>query len=1141
MSLRTTRWLGAGAVSLMIVALAPGARATTYVNRSNQNDPNSVAPRTIYSDTTWSPANGPYVIEDTVTITSSTRLTIQASAAVQVKPEEGIHVDGEIVAAGATFNRIGSSGHWLGIYLGPSSGASTLVNCSFTFTGSTTGYATPHGTQAAAIYVDRCNPIIQGCTFAQVADDSIELYDSNASVNTCVFQVPTVGHFCIYNDTAMCFPVVSGNAWTGLAQNGISVAPGTIYSGRWRKAGDNFPWIVRNQIFVQALMIDPGAQVQVAGSTILVEGQLTADGASANHIVFTAYGRPNAAGGNWNGILFDGGTVGTLNYCEIRYAGSSAGLGYPAASKTAAVYVNSGNVSITNSIIANSQTNGIEYASAAGQFGGGPQTSALKNNAFEAVAATYYAVKYDDPDCYCDVAGNSASGSGYLGIGVAGGEITTGPTWRKGGADFPYILRGQVTVGDQHVLNIAAGVRVEASNGAGITANGELNATGTALNPIVFTSGKASPVPGDFGGIDINSSGAISDVTYCHIEYSSSPALSVADVGTDVTYNTFLNPAGTCIQMSAATGNILNNTFTNVPIGQYAVTYDGPNVMPNIANNAATGPGYLGVKLSGGAMTASGTLQLPGSGLAYYLSSDLTVGTGQTAYFDPGNTFYIQGAGIYVNGVLHAIGAANARITFTSAKASPAPGDWEGIFIGATASGSEVEFSNVMYAGAAPNSGLAASCRADGSSPDFDHLAISHGLTHGILLNHSNSAVAACDFQDINGASYAVYLSSSDCFPMCNNDTASGSGHLGIRANPGTISNVNGFWRKPGPNFPWFLGGDFTVAANATLSIDPGVTVKMLNAGLYISGKIAASGSSSDRITFTSQAASPAGGDWKGIYIGPTAAFPSLGWLDIAYAGATLGTYHSAATKAALFLDDINTPIPNCRIAYSAYNGIELYSSDAPIRNCLLDHNAYAGVLASSGSNPDIYNCTIGNGAYGVVFTDSAPDITNSIIYNTAIGISKGGATNANVSHNDLYANGGSYAGMPDQTGLNGNTTADPLFANFAAGNFRLSYGSPCINTGANSAVAAGNTDLDGAARIQAATVDKGAYEYPAIVSFTLADVEKALGISAGVQAAAPSDLARLNVASQGDSAGEVDTADAIALARKVAGADPNP
>ena len=50
-----------------------------------------------------------------------------------------------------------------------------------------------------------------------------------------------------------------------------------------------------------------------------------------------------------------------------------------------------------------------------------------------------------------------------------------------------------------------------------------------------------------------------------------------------------------------------------------------------------------------------------------------------------------------------------------------------------------------------------------------------------------------------------------------------------------------------------------------------------------------------------------------------------------------------------------------------------------------------------------------------------------------------------NVSCSDIYGNaGGNYVGIPDQTSLNGNISADPLFCDTANGDFSLQASSPC-------------------------------------------------------------------------------------------------
>jgi hypothetical protein len=81
--------------------------------------------------------------------------------------------------------------------------------------------------------------------------------------------------------------------------------------------------------------------------------------------------------------------------------------------------------------------------------------------------------------------------------------------------------------------------------------------------------------------------------------------------------------------------------------------------------------------------------------------------------------------------------------------------------------------------------------------------------------------------------------------------------------------------------------------------------------------------------------------------------------------------------------------------------------------------------------------------------------------------------------NNDVFASGGAtYGGIcSDQTGSNGNISADPLFVK-APANLRLTSGSPAINAGTNSAPDLPSKDLAGKPRIVGGTVDMGAYEF---------------------------------------------------------------
>jgi Right handed beta helix region len=87
-------------------------------------------------------------------------------------------------------------------------------------------------------------------------------------------------------------------------------------------------------------------------------------------------------------------------------------------------------------------------------------------------------------------------------------------------------------------------------------------------------------------------------------------------------------------------------------------------------------------------------------------------------------------------------------------------------------------------------------------------------------------------------------------------------------------------------------------------------------------------------------------------------------------------------------------------------------------------------------------------------------------------------ASICNLYHNDFNQSGwGTFMKISfviPASNLNG---LDPLFVQPAAGNYRLAAGSPCLNSGSNTAPSLPATDIEGKARIQDQIVDMGAYE----------------------------------------------------------------
>ena len=166
--------------------------------------------------------------------------------------------------------------------------------------------------------------------------------------------------------------------------------------------------------------------------------------------------------------------------------------------------------------------------------------------------------------------------------------------------------------------------------------------------------------------------------------------------------------------------------------------------------------------------------------------------------------------------------------------------------------------------------------------------------------------------------------------------------------------------------------------------------------------------------------------------------------------------------------------------------------------NARIVNNVIFGNTGSSGGGiywlvpfgqpgPTLINNTIaGNTGFGsAVFADGF-DGTTQVVNNILVGTGSQAALfcgNFNnvippiVTFNDVLnaGSGSRYGGIcPDQTGVNGNIAADPLFVN-AVSDFHLRPGSPAIDAGTNSG--APTVDIEGTPR-PLNGVDIGAYEF---------------------------------------------------------------
>jgi hypothetical protein len=232
----------------------------------------------------------------------------------------------------------------------------------------------------------------------------------------------------------------------------------------------------------------------------------------------------------------------------------------------------------------------------------------------------------------------------------------------------------------------------------------------------------------------------------------------------------------------------------------------------------------------------------------------------------------------------------------------------------------------------------------------------------------------------------------------------------------GTLSK-NWIW----PNIeglPFLVSSGITVNTDYCMTIPAGTVIKV-NANYEINayGILIVSGESWAPVIFTSYRDDTIGGDSNGDG-------PSEG---------------SAGDWDYIRIQNDSSTIEYCLIRYADY-GVYCYNASPTILNATIVDAYYHGIRCysstSGASNPIITNAVLANNLeYGIFSNDSDLDQISYCASN-------------NNANGDYTPDNGNTVFAFDSLSASGNMTADPLFVAPESGDFRLSNGSPCIDTG---------------------------------------------------------------------------------------------
>jgi hypothetical protein len=562
---------------------------------------------------------------------------------------------------------------------------------------------------------------------------------------------------------------------------------GTLSSSTtWTKA--HSPYCLTDNLTVAqgaTLTLNPGVKVMAALQTVLlVQGSLIANGIASQPIIFTSLLDDGA--GQWVGLVIngsDGQGKGTLDYVTIRDGGQD-------------YYDQYDNLEVTGGAVV-SFTHGLIQASAGdGVFVDETSQITFQNNTVQNNAA--YPLNLP-ADVLPAVQNNIFNGNHPDRVLVAENDwekMGASATWHVANGSGVYELANNLTVNQDAILTLEPGVTVLARPTVVLEVYGSLNAVGSSVHPVVFTSVLDSG-PGQWVGLVFNGSDGQGTGTLDYVTlrnggedyYDNYDDLEVT-WGANVTFTHGL------IQASSGYGVWVDETssltFENNQVqgSHYAPLWVDSDNLAAIDHNTFTGNGTDQIRSGSNPlnMTFATVLSNTNQVDSYELEGDLTIGPNGSLSVDPGVTVKARnGTQVTINGSLNAVGTASQPILFTASAPAPQPGWWKGVwFEGTPDQPAQGKFDNasVEYAGAVSGD-IGVNLYADDANVSFSNGSILGSQGDGFYVNSEGEHATISGSQIIQNSGFGVH----------NNDPANAvmavNNWWGAASGPQTSSNCN--------------------------------------------------------------------------------------------------------------------------------------------------------------------------------------------------------------------------------------------------------------------------------------------------------------------------------------------------------------
>lgn len=614
-------------------------------------------PGTLTGNVTWNTPDLSLYMPGTITVSAGSTLTVAAGQIVKLSTSgtNNLIVNGTLTAAGTNAapviftsardstaggdllnrgNSSGSNGDWGRIEFTSTSTGSTLDHTKVRFGGfGALGEVLVTGGQLTLTNSELRNSSTSG----------LRVQDSDPTVTNVLFGQNSIAASMDLASN----PAITNVTLTNNTLNGLRVDNGSLTKdGIWNDP--EITYFLAGTVTVpvdKSLTIAAGQIVKMnfSGTTdLIVAGTLNAAG-TLDHPIIVTSARDDSVGGDtendgpttgssgaWGHLEFSNPTTdSSLDHVEIRYGGFAA---------NSELYVKGGKLSIQNTVVRDSSSNGIRIETSQ------PTLSAVKFQNIHDAAISM------DMGSNPTISTPIFNSNGVNGLRLDGGVLTANGFWND--PEITYFLPTSVTVPDNLTLTIGAGQIVKAGfNGTvDLIVNGALFANGTVAQPIVITSsrndaigtdidnnGPTTPINGDWGHVEFTNPNRASTLNHVEISYG-----GYGSEGLVVERGALVSIQNSTIRNASQNGlRVLsgNPSLTNVDLrdnGLSAVLLD-PNSSITASSLSASGNQNDFILINSGDFTSNQTWDA--AGIDFRLANSITIPQGLSLTIGAGSIY----------------------------------------------------------------------------------------------------------------------------------------------------------------------------------------------------------------------------------------------------------------------------------------------------------------------------------------------------------------------------------------------------------------------------------------------------------------------------------------------------------------------